>query len=187
MRYFLRGKVSRSMRLISGVMFGETMDTELIRQLYRPSDIRLLLVGESPPASKKFFYVKSAMTKHTAQAFKKAYGASFRDDEEFLHYFKICGCYLDDLCHDPVDDLPKAQREECLKTSIDGLAQRICEMNPSVLAIVLKKIERYVQEAVCKSGRQPKVFVLPFPGNGHQTKYINQLCEILCTYVPAKT
>jgi hypothetical protein len=168
-------------------MFGEVMDTEFIRQSYRPTDIRLLLVGESPPASKKFFYVKSAMTKHTAQAFEKAHGARFRDDEEFLHYFKICGCYLDDLCHDPVDDLPKAQREKRLKASVDGLAQRIREMNPSVLAVVLKKIERYVQQAVYMSGRQPKVFVLPFAGNGHQSKYVDQLCEILYKYVPAKT
>ena len=163
------------------------MHTELIRQSYRPSHIRLLLVGESPPASKKFFYVKSAMTKHTAQAFKKAHGASFRDDEDFLHYFKRCGCYLDDLCHNPVDDLSKPKREERLKASIDGLAQRIREMNPSVLAIALKRIERYVQVAVHRSGRQPRVFVLPFAGNGHQTKYVDQLREILCTYVPAKT
>jgi hypothetical protein len=163
------------------------MDTELIRQSYRPSDIRLLLVGESPPVSKKFFYLKSAMTKHTEQAFKNAHGASFRDDAEFLYYFKLCGCFLDDLCHDPVDDLRKAHREERLKASIDGLAQRIREMNPSVVAIAPKKIERYVQEAVHRSGLQPEVFVLPFAGNGHQTKYVDKLAEILCTYVPAKT
>jgi hypothetical protein len=81
------------------------MHTELIRQSYRPNQIRLLLVGESPPASKKFFYGESAMTKYTAQAFKKAHGVSFRDDKEFLQYFKRCGCYLDDLCHEPVNDL----------------------------------------------------------------------------------
>jgi hypothetical protein len=162
------------------------MQTEKIRQSYRPNDIQLLLVGESPPASQKFFYVKSAMTTYTAQAFEKAHGVCFVDDQEFLQYFKKCGCYLDDLCHEPVDDLPTAKREERLKESIDGLAQRIQEMNPPVLVIALKKVERYVREAVNKSGRQPKMFALPFAGNGHQTKYVAQLSDILGTYLPAR-
>ena len=52
--------------------------------------------------------MNSAMTGYTAKAFEKVHGVSFRDDkQEFLQYFKKCGCYLDDLCHEPVDDQPK--------------------------------------------------------------------------------
>lgn len=163
------------------------MDTESIRQSYRPSKVRLLLVGESPPASGKFFYVKSSMTTYTAQAFQKAHGTRFLDNREFLEYFKAYGCYLDDLSHTPVDNLPKGQREEGLNACIGGLAQRIQEMNPDVLVIALKKIEHYVREAVYRSGREPEVFVLPFAGNGHQGKYINELCEIICMHLPTQT
>jgi hypothetical protein len=162
------------------------MDTESIRQSFRPSQIRLLLVGESPPASGRFFYVKSAMTTYTARAFEKAHGTPFSGEKDFLQYFKACGCYLNDLSHAPVDNLAKGQRDRHLKASIDALAQRIPVMNPDILVIALKRIEPYVREAVHRSGRQLKVFILPFAGNGHQTKYVDQLSEILRTYLPTK-
>ena len=163
------------------------MDTESIRQSYRPSKVRLLLIGESPPANQGFFYVTSAMTKYTAQAFLKAHGTSFQSDDEFLSHFKDCGCFLDDLCHDPVDHLPREQREKCLQESVIGLSQRIKEMNPAVIVIILKKIETYVRVAILKSGLNPPTFVLPFPGHGHQAKYKEQLIEIIQKHLPAGT
>jgi hypothetical protein len=127
------------------------------------------------------------MTTFTAQAFQKALGIRFRDNREFLEYFKTYGCYLDDLSHTPVDNLPKKQREEFLKAGIGELAQRIHEMNPGVLVIALKKIEHYVREAVYRSQRQPEIFALPFPGHGHQGKYIDELCKIISMHLPVQT
>ena len=49
------------------------MDTEKIRISYKPENIKLLLVGESPPASGEFFYVKSLMTVYTSRAFERAF------------------------------------------------------------------------------------------------------------------
>ena len=163
------------------------MDTESIRQSYRPSKVRLLLIGESPPANQGFFYVTSAMTKYTAQAFSKAHGVSFQSDDEFLSYFKDLGCFLDDLCHDPVDHLPREQREKCLQDNVIGLSQRIKEIDPEVIVIALRKIETYVRVAALKSGLKPAIFVLPFPGHGHQAKYKEQLFEIIQKYIPAGT
>jgi hypothetical protein len=163
------------------------MDAELIREAYKPGAVRLLLVGESPPANGGFFYLKNRkvrMTKYTSQALGRAHGMKFRNNEEFLNYFQMCGCYLDDLCHFPVDNLPAVEREAHLKNSIDGLALRIRDMNPVVVAIVLRKIEWHVREAIQISDRDLEVFVLPFPGNSHQTKYVEQLSEIIRAQVP---
>jgi hypothetical protein len=163
------------------------VDTELIRKAYKPDNVRLLLVGESPPAKGGFFYFKDRkvhMTTYTAQALGRAHGITFPNLQEFFKYFQVCGCYLDDLCQFPVDDLQTTDRKALLKASVAGLAQRIREMNPDVIAIVLKRIERHVREAINNSGRIPEVFVLPFPGNSHQTKYVEQLRDIIRANVP---
>ena len=53
------------------------MDTEKIRISYKPENIKLLLVGESPPAGGEFFYVKSLMTVYTSRAFEGVFNQSF--------------------------------------------------------------------------------------------------------------
>ncbi len=167
------------------------METEEIRQHYMPDKIRLLLIGESPPAKGKFFYVKSAMTTYTSNAFEKSFGVTFHNNEGFLDYFMRCGCFLDDLSHSPVDDLPRNEREKALRRCIEPLSERIRQVDPSVIVIVivivLKKIERFVREAILKSGCNPEIYVLPFPGNCHQKKYIEQLSGIISKFLPTKT
>ena len=125
------------------------------------------------------------MTTFTRLAFERAHSTSFWDNETFFRYFQAAGCYLDDLCHEPVDKMPKAQREAQLIASIDGLAQRLREKNPAIVAIALKKIEPYVRAAIELSGIRPlDVAVLPFAGNGHQGKYIDGQSRILRQNIP---
>ena len=163
------------------------MNLEAVRQRYRPRKVRLLLVGESPPASGKFFYLKSAMTTYTARAFEKAQGSEFSSTEEFLTHFKDCGCYLEDLSHSPVDHLQPKERNERLREEIDHLAERIKALNPSTVVIVLKRIEGYVREALQRSGCPATVYVLPFPGNAHQRKYISKLADVIREHVKLNT
>lgn len=161
------------------------MDTEAIRQRFKPERIRLLLIGESPPAKGGFFYMDRQMTKYTMQAFKKAHGKNFKDVTEFLDYFKTCGCYLDDLSHIAVNGKDPLEREKILVGSLDALAQRIREANPSEVASVLKKIGPYVEMALEKSGSPAQLHPpLSFPGHGHQNKYIETLAQIVIKFKP---
>ncbi len=166
--------------------FRAGIDTEAIRQRFKPDNIRLLLIGESPPESGKFFYADSRMTTFTSRAFAKAHGVTFKNNSEFLDYFKACGCYLDDLSHTPVNQLGLCDRERRLQENVDALSQRIREANPSVIAITLKKIEPYVREAIKKSCCDSQVYVLPFPGSGHQNKYIEILAAIITEHIPRR-
>ena len=59
------------------------MDTEKIRKLFKPDRIKLLLVGESPPASGKFFYSKSPMTLYTSSTFEKVFSLSSTVSADF--------------------------------------------------------------------------------------------------------
>jgi len=147
---------------------------ETIRKQFKPDPIRILLIGESPPASGKFFYVKSPMTTFTSRAFERVYGKQFKDNQDFLAFFKDKGCYLDDLSHEPVNHLSAKDREQRLQENIKPLSFRIRLANPPVICTVLKKIETYVYEAVRLSGCTPEFYVLPFPGSGWQQLIRNQ-------------
>lgn len=155
------------------------MNTEEIRESYKPLNINLLLVGESPPASGGFFYKKSHMTTYTSRAFEKAFGRSFSDHLSFLNFFRDKGCYLEDLSHIPVDDKPSSERKKILQDSIHNFSLCLKQDNPQIIVIVLKKIEGYVKEAIDLAKITCPVYTLPFPGNGHQNKFIHELTDIL--------
>ncbi len=162
------------------------MDTEKIRQRYRPEIIRVLLIGESPPANGKFFYLHSPMTAFTSQAFAKAHGVTFQSNFEFLTYFKACGCYQDDLSHIPANHSGPGEWKRHRQEDIDALSQRLREANPAVVVITPKRIEAVVREAIRKSQCNPKVYVIPFPGHGHQSGYIDMLAAIITEHIPRR-
>lgn len=165
-------------------------ETEKLRQQYKPDKIRLLFIGESPPDSGDFFYEedkKSNMTNYTQQAFEKAYKISFSNHVEFLRYFQEGGCYLDDLSHEPVDKKPQSEREEILKQSKTALSARLKEYKPEVIIIALKKIEKYVKQAIKEAFLSCPTYTLPFAGRGHQKKYMDALTEIIKRHMIKKT
>jgi hypothetical protein len=162
------------------------MSNEEIRDSHRPDKVKLLFVGESPPASGKFFYRGGAMTAFTMKAFMTAYDISFADQKEFLHAFKAFGCFLDDLSLRPVNRLKGREREQALQDSVESLSDRIRSSEPVVVIAVFRKIEEYVRQAVDESGVPATLCVLPSPGYGHQNKYVQGLVEILRKYLSAQ-
>jgi hypothetical protein len=159
------------------------MKIEDIRKSYQPKKIKLLLIGESPPESGKFFYLESSMTTFTQRAFENTFKLSFKNHKEFLQFFKKKGCYLDDLSLIPVNGIPPLRKEEVLSGSILSLAKRLTFHKPEIVVIVLKRIERKVNEALDLSRIQCERYILPFPGNGHQNKYIQELSKILKSHM----
>ena len=155
------------------------MDTESIRKSYQPEKIRLLFIGESPPASGKFFYVKSGMTTFTQKAFERALNKSFADTPSFLDFFQSKGCYLDDMTEVPVNAMAKGEREAILMAEVMGLSKRLEEYGPEAVIVVMKRIEPYVRLAIDLAQINCPVHVLLFPGQGQQNKYVEKLSDIL--------
>ena len=87
------------------------MDIEELREKFKPETVRVLLVGESPPAEGTFFYDRSLMTTYTKKAFEAALGQSFPSDAEFFEHMRQTGFYLEDLSQVPVDKLPPSERK----------------------------------------------------------------------------
>src|SRR5580693_7073198 len=84
---------------------------ELLRKRYGPARVKILFVGESPPASGRFFYqADSGLYRAVRDVFLNALPA-FRAGD-FLESFQAHGCYLVDLCGSPVDRLSLKKRKQ---------------------------------------------------------------------------
>src|SRR6202041_2824409 len=83
---------------------GALLARERVRRLYRPDRVRILFVGEAPPASGRFFYRGDSGLYRAVRDTFKIVDPSIHD-EDFLAAFQALGCYLIDLCPDPVDRL----------------------------------------------------------------------------------
>lgn len=153
------------------------MNIEQIRTHYRPDRIRILFVGESPPASGKFFYYGNSQM---ARNMRRVLGRLLLNDpKDFLARFKASGCYLDDLVLMPVNKSSNAHRMQARRKAIPDLAQRIEEYQPIVVVALLKAIERDVREALAQSGVGAQFQATHFPGNGQQGKFEMDIRKIL--------
>lgn len=136
---------------------------ERLRRRFRPPFIKLLFVGESPPASGRLFYQgDSGLYRAMRDAFKLV--DSKVTDENFLHVFQARGCYLIDLCGDPVDKLPPMLRVKICQANESKLARSIAKFQPSAIATVVRSIEQNVQRALSQANWHGRTLNLPYPG-----------------------
>ena len=153
------------------------MNVEQIRNHYRPDRIRILFVGESPPASGKFFYNGNSQL---ARNMGRILGRLLLDDpKDFLARFKASGCYLDNLVLIPVNKSSKSLRRQARRNAIPDLAKRIEKYQPVVVVALLKSIEPDVREAVAESGMGVRFHATHFPGNGQQGNFEMDIRRLL--------
>lgn len=152
---------------------------ESLRLRYRPRDIRVLFVGESPPSNGTFFYAEdSNLWRYTREAFARIYGDRARNG--FCSFFCSFGCYLEDLCHEPVNQLRDGVRRRRCEAGVMRLASGIKRASPLAVIGVKSSISPQVIAAVHLSELpEVKTFSLPFPGCGHQNEYVGLLAEII--------
>jgi len=136
---------------------------EALRRAYRPSRVRVLFVGESAPASGRFFYQQDS---GLFRAARDAYLAAFPSvpPERFLDDFAERGCWLVDLCAKPVDDLaPPARRRAC-RDGEAALTAVLGELRPPAIVVLLRSIARHVDRSVAAAGWRGERLDLPYPG-----------------------
>jgi len=155
---------------------GNDNQLERLRRSFRPARLQLLFIGESPPASGRFFYRgDSGLYRAMRDAFRSV-DPSIRD-ENFLTVFQASGCYLIDLCPEPVDHLdPKARRATCL-ASQESLSSAIAALQPAMIATLLRSIEGNVAEAVSGADWHGPLIHLPYPGRW--SRYRDTFVDIL--------
>lgn len=154
---------------------------EQLRQAFRPPDVRVLFVGESPPANGTFFYLaSSSLWRYTYQAFRNVYRDDLDRDSGFCRFFMSKGCYLDDLCLAPVNRMQEAQRRRACDAAVESLAERIRVLSPQTVVCVKRSISRQVESAMAKVRLQDvPLHGLPFPSCGHQQEYVEGLIRLM--------
>ena len=159
---------------------------EHLRLQYRPREIRVLLIAESPPAGGTFFYAQNSnLAKYTEVAFRKAYELPGRIAMgDFLEAFKAAGCYLDDLCLEPVNHMGAASRRKAWKCGVSLLSERLAAVSPKPKTIipVMIAIASHIGQAAETAGLS-KVLkaAIPFPTHGNQQRYVQGLSKLLVT------
>jgi hypothetical protein len=141
--------------------------------------VRLLFVGESPPASGRFFYAaNSGLYRAIRRTFISALPAL--EDTDFLESFCGLECYLVDLCGKPVDRLSPAERRQACVESESRLSRTIHKLRPEVVITIVRSISENVRRAL-GAGWEGKYLELPYPGRWqrHRQTFTEALAPIL--------
>jgi hypothetical protein len=145
----------------------QSIARERLRNRYRPACIRILFVGESPPASGRFFYqADSGLYRAVRETFVQAF--PLLKNTEFLDSFRALGCYLIDLCGEPVDKLTPTTRRYTCQIGEKRLAQKIRALRPQAIVTVVRSIRANVKRAQEDAGWTGRHLELPYPGRWHR-------------------
>jgi hypothetical protein len=142
--------------------------------------VRLLFVGEAPPASGRFFYqADSGLYRAVREAFSKVFPAVAGPD--FLASFRDLGCYLVDLCCAPVDRMARRQRQQVCRDSEVRLSRIIKKFQPEAVITVVRSISENVIRAQQHAEWSGLHLVLPYPGRWrhHRIVFLRTLSPVL--------
>ena len=161
-------------------------EREQLRPRLKPGRVRLLFIGESLPKEKTtfFYYANGSLFKNTIRAFEQTFGKSWEVGSSFLVDFRKSGCYLVDLCSEPVDDLryKSAARRNLHRAGVYSLEKKIREDNPQAVVVVGRDIQRPVANALQRAKRSLiSTWFLPFPGGSqwNKDKYVLGLQAVI--------
>jgi hypothetical protein len=122
-----------------------------------------LFIGESPPASGRFFYRRDSGLYRAMLYTFRIVDPSIGDDD-FLSVFQRSGCYLIDLCPEPVDHLESAARRHLCRAGEVSLSKAIARLKPARIATLLRSIEDNVAQAALQAEWRGPFIHLPYPG-----------------------
>ena len=151
-------------------------ERERLRRRYRPARIRLLFIGESPPASGRFFYQQDSGLYRAVRDTFRTVDPSITDDT-FLEIFQESGCYLIDACAKPVDHLDAGSRRAACLAGEPALSRKIRQLEPAAIVTLLKSIRGNVRRAAAQAGWRGPVLEVPYPGRwaSHRRIFLESL------------
>ena len=142
---------------------------ERLRRRFLPAHVKVLFVGEAPPASGRFFYqADSGLYRAIRDAFLCALPALRHGD--FLEAFRARHCYLVDLCGKPVDRLNPKQRSKACGAGEIRLSKVLKQLQPKIVVTVVRSIVPNVMRAQDFANWRGRHLELPYPGRWHRNR-----------------
>jgi hypothetical protein len=142
----------------------------------------MLFVGESPPASGRFFYNRdSGLYRALRDAFHLADESIA--DENFLVRFQQAGCYLVDACGQPVDRMDSIARRNACFAGEPLLSRRIRSLQPETIITLVLSIRASVERAALRASWTGTMITVPYPGRWvqHRKVFLELLLPLLKT------
>ena len=95
--------------------------------------------------------------------------------------FRSLGCYLVDLCGQPVDHKARRARQCICRAGEIRLARTIRERHPKALVTIVRSIRPNVRRAKDRAGWSGLYLELPYPGrwHHHRVEFARQLVPLL--------
>lgn len=172
---------------------------ESVRRKYKPKNIKVLLIAESPPSaphiqSSRQFYYTDRIRKDDrlfTNTIKALYPETAelpevelqKQKEEWLNKFRDDGYYMIEVLEESQEhEVTKKQRQERIRQTIPKLIKRVRGLVSADTRIIL--IKSTVFEAAGEPLRQAGFNVLnrgivDYPGHYNQTAYRQKLAELL--------
>lgn len=159
-------------------------EREQLRYSFIPSKIKILYIGESPPAGGTFFYKADSILFTAIQESFKSVFPNCGNGQSFLNFFKNNHLFLDDLCHYPINKFKDSIREQARQSEVRSLSKRLTEMKPRIIISVMKRINPHLQKAISISGIEIESFdELPFPRIEYKARFIEENKNLLEKYL----
>jgi hypothetical protein len=158
---------------------------EHLRWRYRPHRVRILFVGEAPPASGRFFYrADSGLYRAVRDSFLSAF--PHLEKPNFLESFRALGCYLVDLCGQPVDRMERRPRQRVCFAGEASLSRTLRTLRPEIVVAVVRSIGRSVRRAEDQAKWSGLHVELPYPGRWvhHRAEFHRKLVPLLLGSAP---
>lgn len=160
----------------------------VLRLYHKPSRTLLLLVGESPPPRKGFFYdadsPEGQLSRNTRKVFEDLSGVEFADRRDFLNHFKRKGRYLFDLFKPRGKTIYTADRRE-KEVAVEELSNLLRQEKPQITVSVLKRTSKLVEKAIERAQIPVSYSALPYPTRNYATQYRSELATILTSFSEA--
>lgn len=150
------------------------------RRHYRPSQVSILLVGESAPAGGTHYYLaNSALYRGIRRAIAEVQGSEPPEGEEFLEFARELGIWLIDLAPTPVNYLVASERTRLTDTGIGRVATLIRQCRPERVVAIKMSLRDQVRHAITRSGLDVPMEAVHFAGSGWQNVFVQEFSRIL--------
>jgi hypothetical protein len=156
-----------------------------LRRRYKPENVGLVVVAESPPASGRYFYNPTgAPTEPLFAGLMRQLNFSGMTKEEGLREFQRRGWVLVDATYEPVNELTHLGRDRIIDRDYPLLRDDLANLTPdrsTPLVLIKANVCRILEPKLVQDGFNVlnRERVIPFPGSGWQTKFREQFGAIL--------
>lgn len=147
---------------------------------YRPSRVRLLLVGEAPPCTPDRYFYFERVDRHDwlfRYVWEGLTGAKpdRADKAAHLAALRDAGVFLIDLHEESVSQPSLAQ----LRTHVPGLVERCRALDPRHIILIKSVVHDAAYEALAEAGLPVVDARIPFPASGQQKKFLETFRDAL--------